>query len=94
MSKPLYVHFNNDVKLYIDQCILPSFNVVITYNSFNDVLSDMQTIRDADKSFIRIRDAEDDRNIYEFYNMTLGSTQILENGDGTITVHYYLIEYN
>ena len=92
-NKTLICHFNDNTDLYINACTLPSPDIVVYYDSISDVLSDIQLIRDADKSFVVIRDLNN-RHIYEFYNMVLGSTQILENGDGTITVHYYLREFN
>lgn len=94
MKKELYVQFNDHIRVDINTCTLPNPDIAVIYNNYIDMMADLQTISTADKSFVRVREAETDRDIYEFYNMVLGSTQILENGDGTITVHYYLREFN
>ena len=92
MEKKLYIWFNDMTRVDINTCVIPNPDVTVVYNDYMEMIPDLQTIRNADKSFVRIRSVEDDRDIYEFYNMELGSTQILENGDGTITVHYYFRE--
>lgn len=92
MENKLTCLFNDETHVDIDGCVIPNPDIMITYQSFMDMLPDAQIIREADKSFVRIRD-KDGRDIYEFYNMVLGSTQILENGDGTITVHYYFRQF-
>lgn len=94
MKKNLYIWFNDQTRVDIHACTIPNLDVIVTYLNYTEMLPDLQAISTADKSFVRIREAETDRDIYEFYNMVLGSTQILENGDGTITVHYYLREFN
>ena len=77
----------------IDICTLPNPDVAVCYNDYVEMMRDLQTISGADKSYVRICEVETGRDIYEFYNMVLGSTQILENGDGTITVHYYFRQF-
>ena len=91
MKKTLICRFNDSQQILINSCTLPNPDITVYYNSVLDVFPDLQIIRDADKYRIIICDL-DDNHIYEFYNMILSSTQILENGDGTITVHYYFKE--
>ncbi len=91
--KKLYIWFNDQTRIDIDICTIPNPDIVVTYDDYMKMIQDLQTISTSDKSFVRIREVETDRDIYEFYNMVLGSTQILENGDGTITVHYYFRQF-
>ena len=94
MKKKLYIQFDDMTRVDINACIIPNPDIIVVYNNDTEVLHDLNMIANADKSFVRIREVDTDRDIYEFYNMVLGYTQILENGDGTITVHYYLREFN
>ncbi len=93
MKKTLKCRFNDNNEICIDACTLPNPDIMICYNSLLEFLPDLKLIRESDKSFVTICDMNN-RNIYEFYNMELGSTQILENGDGTITVHYYFRDFS
>ena len=93
MENKLVCLFNDGSQVMIDSYTIPNPDIVIIYKNFMDMFPDAQLIRQADKSFVQIKNNEG-RNIYEFYNMVLGSTQILENGDGTITVHYYFRQFS
>ncbi len=94
MEKTLYIWFNDMTRIDINTCVIPNPDITVVYNDYMEMVFDLQTIRNADKSFVRIREVKTDRDIYEFYNMILNSTQILENGDGTITVHYYFRQFS